>query len=122
MSDTAMQVRALMAAFVKSPWRDLHVRSAEWEIFLAKTDGAANPMMAAPRASDGPTLAAPHLGLFFATLARGTAFDAGAVIGQIELLGEREDIFADTAGRIDAVLVEDGALVEYKAPLLRLAA
>lgn len=119
MSDTVMQLRALMAAFVKSPWRDLHVRSGGWEIFLAKADGAANPMMAAP---DGPTLDAPHLGLFFATLASGAAFDAGAVIGQIELLGEREDIRADMAGRIDAVLAEDGALVEYGAPLLRLAA
>jgi acetyl-CoA carboxylase biotin carboxyl carrier protein len=120
MSDTVVQVRALMAAFVKSPWRDLQVRSGGWEIFLAKPDGAANPMLAV--AAETTTLDAPHLGLFFATLARGAVFDAGAVIGQIELLGDREDILADTAGRIDAILAEDGALVEYGAPLLRLAA
>ena len=123
----AGEVRAMLAAFVKSPWRDVHLRSADWELFLAKPDGAANPMRsgvasatpgAAAERTD--TMDAPHLGLFFASVTAGQRVRQGDPVGELEVLGEREPIAAPYAGRVVAVLAEEGALVEYGAALISL--
>lgn len=125
MSAAVDEVRAMLALFAKSRWRDLHLRSGGWEIFLAKPGGAANPMVAAAAAATAEiiaTLEAPHLGLFYADVATGDTVAEGTVLGQLEVLGEREDLRAERPGRVAAILAEDGALVEYGIPLIRLAA
>lgn len=126
MSSTIEEVRALLAGFVQSPWRDLHFRSGGWSLFMAKADGGANPMLA--RAGAAVTamaaalrdVAAPHLGIFSARVAAGTEIVAGQVIGQIDKLGEATDVVSEVAGRVAEVLPKDGDLVEYGAPLVRL--
>lgn len=123
MSSTIEEVRALLAGFVQSPWRDLHFRSGGWSLFMAKADGGANPMLA--RAGQAVAAAlrdvtAPHLGIFSARVAPGTRVDVGTVIGQVDKLGEPTDVVSEVAGRIAAVLPADGDMVEYGAPLVRL--
>lgn len=118
MSALIEETRALLAAFVRSPLRDLYVRIGGWEVFLARSDGAANPLTA----NADQSVTAPHLGLFFAALKPGAEVTSDTVIGQLELLGEREDIVAGQAGRVTAVLPADGDLVEFGQPLVRLAA
>jgi biotin carboxyl carrier protein len=119
------EIRALLALFARSPWHDLHVRTGEWTIFLAKPGGGANPMQAeVPTAADDRTVAvtAPHLGLFKASLPVGYDVAVGTIIGQIDVLGEPTDIACGTAGRIASIVAADGALVEYGEPLVRIAA
>lgn len=124
MSAIAMEeVRALLGIFVRSSWRDLHLRTGAWEIFLARPDGAANPMRAPqPEPVDLGSVDAPHLGLFHPAVAPGARVAATDVVGRLEVLGDVEDVIAGQAGVVTAVLVEDGALAEYGTPLVRLAA
>lgn len=126
MSSTIEEVRALLGGFVASPWRELHVRSGDWSLFMAKANGGANPMLA--RAGQAAVAAvaalrevtAPHLGIFSARVAPGAEVQVGTVIGQVDKLGEATDVVSDVAGRIAAVLPSDGDMVEYGAPLVRM--
>ena len=126
MSSTIEEVRALLAGFVQSPWRDLHFRSGGWSLFMAKTDGGPNPMLARAGAAVAAAVAAlrevtaPHLGIFSARVAPGAQVEVGTVIGQVDKLGEATDVVSEVAGRIAAVLPNDGDMVEYGAPLVRL--
>ncbi len=126
MSSTIEEVRALLVSFTASPWRDLHVRSGGWSLFMAKADGGANPMLARAGAAVAAVVAAlrevtaPHLGIFSARVTPGAVVDVGTVIGQVDKLGEATDVVSDVAGRIAAVLPNDGDMVEYGAPLVRL--
>lgn len=127
MSSTIEEVRALLAGFVQSPWRDLHFRSGDWSLFMAKANGGPNPMLAragqavaAAAAAALRDVTAPHLGIFSARVAPGAQVEVGTVIGQVDKLGEATDVVSEVAGRIAAVLPADGDMVEYGAPLVRL--
>lgn len=126
MSSTIEEVRALLVGFVQSPWRDLHFRSGGWSLFMAKADGGPNPMLARAGAAVAAVAAAlrevtaPHLGIFSARVAPGTEVEVGTVIGQVDKLGEVTDVVSEAAGRVAAILPNDGDLVEYGAPLARL--
>lgn len=126
MSRTVEEVRAMLATFAQSPWRDIHFRSGGWSLFMAKADGGPNPMLArAGQAIAVVTAAlrnvtAPHLGIFSARVAPGAEVEVGTVIGQVDKLGEATDVVSDVAGRIAAILPNDGDMVEYGAPLVRL--
>lgn len=122
MSVAIDEMRAMLAAFRASPWRELHARSGPWELFFAKSGGGANPMIGAvTHPGEIQTIDAPHLGMFFPMRVAGDTIGAGDVVGQIEVLGEREDIRATRGGRIAAMLFGEGALVEYAMPLVRVA-
>lgn len=126
MSSTIEEVRALLAGFVQSPWRDLHVRSGGWSLFMAKANGGPNPMLARAGQAVAAAVAAlrevtaPHLGIFSARVAPGADVQPGTVIGQVDKLGEATDVVSEVAGRIAAILPNDGDMVEYGAPLVRL--
>ena len=126
MSSTIEEVRALLGGFVASPWRELHVRSGDWSLFMAKANGGANPMLvragqaAAAAVAALREVTAPHLGIFSARVAPGAEVQVGTVIGQVDKLGEATDVVSDVAGRIAAVLPSDGDMVEYGAPLVRM--
>ena len=126
MSTTVEEVRALLATFVQSPWRDVHFRSGGWSLFMAKADGGPNPMLARAGQAVAAAVAAlrdvtaPHLGVFSARVAPGAEVQVGTVIGRVDKLGEATDVVSDAAGRIAAVLPNDGDMVEYGAPLVRL--
>ncbi len=126
MSSTIEEVRALLAAFVQSPWRDLHFRAGNWSLFMAKADGGPNPMLARAGRAVAAVVAtlrevtAPHLGIFSARVTPGALVAAGTVIGQIDKLGEATDVVSETAGRVAEVLLKDGDLAEYGVPLVRM--
>jgi len=126
MSSTIEEVRALLAGFVQSPWRDLHFRSGGWSLFMAKADGGPNPMLVRAGAAVAAVAAAlrevtaPHLGIFSARVTPGTQVEVGTVIGQVDKLGEATDVVSEVAGRVAEVLLQDGDLAEYGAPLVRL--
>ena len=120
--DVVEEARAMLGLFAGSPWRDLHVRGGGFELFLAKMGGSANPMIRLAVDECGAQIFAPHLGLFFASLPAGAPLEADTVIGQLEVLGEREDVRAGRAGHLASILVADGVLVEYETPLAQISA
>lgn len=122
-------LRALLLQFERSPLTDLHFRKGPWTVFLARPDGAANPLLAdeanaapAPFAPAVPRtqLRAPHLGLFEPSCAVGDSVAAGDLLGAIDVLGRRTELRAAAAGRIAGVLVAANDLVEYGAALFEL--
>jgi biotin carboxyl carrier protein len=119
MSDQQInEVRAMMSLFLRSGWRDLHVRTHAVELFLAREDGVPSPMARA--ASDGKSVNAPHLATLISLAETGTVVSAGDRIAVLELLGQHEDVVADQAGTVAAHVATPGALVEYGQPLLTL--
>jgi biotin carboxyl carrier protein len=124
MSGTLQDVRALIVAIERSPWREIYVRTGGWSVFLAKPGGGPNPLRAPAAAvaarGDSVDVAAAHLGLFTSCLPVGTAVTAGSVVGLVEVLGSFTEVTSDMAGIIESVLADEGALVEYGAPLVRI--
>lgn len=136
MTDIITDTRALLRLFRQSDYGDLHVRSGDYELFVARPQGGANPLRApiaqagasaepAAPAQVGATehlVSAPHIASFVSALAIGSAVAAGDAVARIELLGEPIDLFAQQAGLVTDVMAQPGALVEYAAPLVRLLA
>lgn len=121
--------RALLDALLASDWRDLHVTSGGTEIFIARPGGGANPMRASAEpvesaVSEAGTTAitAPHVATLVSTAQIGANLSQGEIAATIEVLGEEETVLAPVAGRVAMVHVEPGALLEFKMPILEIAA
>lgn len=80
------------------------------------TPHAAEPVVPAPGAVQ---VESPSVGTFrrHAALVAGGRIEAGATLGDVDVLGELVPVTAATAGRIAAVLIEDGAAVGYRQPV-----
>jgi hypothetical protein len=120
--------RALLAQFARSDWRELHVRTPDGEIFIARDGGGPNPMLlpaggAAPPADDANllTVAAPHVADVAWLLPVGATVAAGGVVARLDLLGEPIDVRCDEGGVVAARFANDGDLVEFETPLVRVA-
>lgn len=136
MTDIVNDTRALLRLFSKSGYGDLHLRSGDYELFVAKPNGGVNPLHApiaeapstgqpaAPNQATGveQIVTAPHIASFVSALDVGSAVSAGDPVARIELLGEPIDLHAEQAGMVMDVLARPGALIEYATPLLRLLA
>ncbi|NWK94427.1 hypothetical protein DM806_01730 [Sphingobium lactosutens] len=136
MNDIVTDTRALLRLFRQSGYGDIHLRTDDYELFVARPGGGANPLRAPiDRAAAVPesappieatgaeqVIAAPHIASFVFALAVGSTVAAGDAVARIELLGEPIDLFAEQPGMITEVLVQPGALIEYAVPLVRLLA
>ncbi len=124
--------RALLDTLLTSGWQQLHVASGGTEIFLARDGGGTNPMrmvapapvVAAPKAQAGPETAVPvpHVATLEQASAVGTPVVAGQPVATVRVLDEQEDITAPISGTIVRVDAVPGALLEYGATLLSIAA
>ncbi|HUD90975.1 hypothetical protein [Sphingobium sp.] len=137
MTDIVTDTRALLRLFRQSGYADIHLRSGDYELFVARPGGGANPLHAqvVAEAAAAPSAAAPmetekveqlvsapHIASFVSALSVGSTVVAGDAVARIELLGEPIDLCADQPALVTEVLAEPGALVEYGAPLVRLLA
>jgi acetyl-CoA carboxylase biotin carboxyl carrier protein len=125
MTDPVTEVRALLMQFEKSGLKDLHVRSKDWTVFMARPGGAANPLqlargLAAPL--DLTAVRAPHLGLFEPACGAGDQVAAGQVIAMIDVLGRKTEVTSTGAGRVAAVHFAANDLVEFGEALVEIAA
>jgi acetyl-CoA carboxylase biotin carboxyl carrier protein len=92
---------------------------------------AAAPAAAAPAAVEekGHTVTSPFVGTFYRKpnpdspnyVAMGDKVDKGQVLCIVEAMKLMNEIEADVAGTITAILVEDGQPVEYGQPLFKIA-
>jgi biotin carboxyl carrier protein len=136
MSAIITDTRALLRLFRQSGYGDVHLRLGDYELFVAKPEGGANPLRAAapeaiappqpaaptPSATTEQLVSAPHIASFVSALAVGSNVAAGDAVARIELLGEPIDLCAEGPGMVIEVLAQPGALIEYAAPLVRLLA
>lgn len=122
--------RALLDALLASDWRDLHVTSGGTEIFIARAGGGANPMRASAEpvvsavkeAGTTSTVMAPHVATLVSVAQIGADLTQGDIAATIEVLGEEETVLAPVSGRVAMVHVEQGGLLEFKMPILEIAA
>lgn len=120
--------RVLLGHFVRSDWREMHVRTPDGEIFIARHGGGANPMLgsvagdaaASTAAMDAArvTIAAPHVATVAWIIAPGTPVGDGTVVARLDLLGETVEVSTARAGVVTECHVADGDFVEFEAPLL----
>ena len=120
--------RVLLGQFARSDWREMHVRTPDGEIFIARPGAGPNPMLA-PTAGDAAastaatdaarvTIAAPHVATVAWILAPGTPVGAGTVVARLDLLGETVEVSSAGAGVVTERYIADGDFVEFETPLL----
>ncbi len=124
MDTVVTDIRALLRQFQQSALRDFHLRSDALQVFMARSDGSANPMLAVrqPEIEARTTaITAPHLGLFEPLCAAGDVIAPGGIVARIDVLGRKTDVIAPEGGRIVAIGSAANALVEYGEQLLTVA-
>jgi acetyl-CoA carboxylase biotin carboxyl carrier protein len=97
-----------------------------WKVRVERGDGA-QPGGIVPRSAPAAaaeaegflTVTAPTLGTFHHA-GPAARIASGGVLGRIRTMGAVTDVAAPAGGEVVAILVEDGAFVEYGAPLVRL--
>lgn len=136
----AAEVAAVIEAFAASGLGELRLTTGGVRLLLRREAGAG----AGERASAAPTLSdsdapaptgqveitAPLLGIFYAAPAAdvppyvqpGDQVEKDAVVGLIDVMKTLHQVRAPRNGRVAAVLVESGALVEYGQALMTLEA
>ncbi len=128
MPDPITEIRALLMQFEKSGLKDLYIRSQDWIVFMAQSDGAVNPSQMAQVAGTvtGPVslaaVSAPHLGLFEPACAAGDVVSAGQVVAVIDVLGRKTQVTSASAGRVAAIHFAANDLVEFGETLAEIAA
>ncbi|GAC1577109.1 MAG: hypothetical protein NVS3B5_09030 [Sphingomicrobium sp.] len=127
MASVIEDIRALLLQFERSDLQDLHWRGAEWSVFMARGEGAANPLLASQadrqegEKSSTVFVSAPHLGMFGADCAVGQVVGNETLIGVIDVLGRKTNVLSEKAGTIVAVCASQGGLVEYGDRLVEIA-
>ena len=128
-------VLAVMRQFAASGLGELRLAACGVRLVLRR-DAPLPPLAPAPSAEapaappppTGHTVTAPLLGVFYAAPSPdappfvhvGACVEAGQVVALIDVMKTLHEVRADRGGEVEAVLVQDGTLVEYGQPLLRL--
>lgn len=133
MSVKAEDIAEFCAQFSGSDWREAHFKCDAFEIFISKDPDAAglnekdDAAADAVESQEASVLRAPAFGTLCLCdsvkeeplIGVGDAVGEGDDIAAIEILGERTPVKADRPIIIVDILGEDGALVDFEAPLFR---
>jgi len=120
--------RALLAELISSHWQEIHVVSSDTEIFIARRDASANPLLhprqQEPTEADatGPELPikAPHVATLVEALSIGAVVSAGQKVATLRVLDNHMDVVSPVSGTVVRIDAEAGSLVQYDDPLLLL--
>lgn len=121
--------RALLDALLANDWREIHTRSGDVEIFIARDGGAPNPMRdVAPPARAAPVarepdqaVTAPHIATLAEVLPAGTKVTRGQTLATLRVLDDSHPVEAPVGGTITRLDAAIGDLLDYKAPILSIA-
>lgn len=122
--------RALMDALLANDWSEVHVTGHDFEIFIAKEGGGANPMLGQDL-GDGPnetlpagpvkTLSAPHVATVEWVAEVGVRLEVGQSVVRLSVLDEVSELPAAAGGSVVRVHAVPGQMVEFGAPLVDVA-
>ena len=122
--------RALMDSMLEKGWKEVFVSDAAQSIFIAATDGGANPLLqpaAAPEPASAPvavsqtiTETALHVATLVTLPAVGTVLTAGDTMAMVSILDEPENWPTKTGGRVVAHLAAPGDLIEFGMAVVQL--
>jgi acetyl-CoA carboxylase biotin carboxyl carrier protein len=126
MSTAVQDARLLLEQFRNSGWRDMHVRTTHFALFIAKPGGGPNPLRSTPASaaipSESKSIVAPHIGTVAWVEAVGAEVAPGATVARVEVLGTLIDIASEVSGRVHRVAAPIGTLVEFGATIATLVA
>lgn len=120
-----MDARALLAALMANGWREMHVVSGDYEIFIAMEGARQNPMRApatTPRShAEGRQIIvkAPHVATLARLAADGSRVAKGETLATISVLGEEIAVIAPSDGVAGQAEAAIGTLLEFDQPILR---
>ena len=131
MSDEAKaaidDARAFIDALLQSDWQELHIAHDDFELFIARDNGGPNPMFAGasvepatPRAvpTERSEIAAPHVATVSWIASMGDFVGAGETAVRLSVLDDEHEVTCEDPSRVVEVLVSEGEMVEYGAPLV----
>lgn len=122
--------RSFMDALLQSDWQELHIARDDFELFIARDGGGPNPMFAEAAACEPPPAAATpqvsaitaqHVATIAWVAEPGSNVAAGKPLARLSVLDDETEIKATNDGRVVAVDVEAGELVEFGMTILQFA-
>jgi biotin carboxyl carrier protein len=123
-------LRALMQTFLSGDWRELHIADGDTEIFIARDESGADPLIGRTGQGGDAALApnklrdvtAPHICTVdsFAIM-QGSPVREGDLVATVSVLDEAVQIFAPCAGMISSVAAPPGTLAEFGTLLVQIA-
>ena len=130
----AQAMKALLDAFDRSDWQEMTVTVGGDSLRVSRQatgDGAAAPAPTAPgpeaaAPGAGTVVSSPSVGLFWrapspgapAFVEVGAHVAAGETVAIVEVMKLMSHVSAPVAGVVTAIMVENGATVEYGEPLI----
>src|SRR5688572_26158386 len=119
---TTDDLQALLAAFEAGTWHEMTVVAGSDRLHVSRRPGAAEALVdrvtgALASAAPPVPVIAPSIGIFHRAAVAGESVGPADAVGMIEVSGSVRPVPAGVAGTVDAVLVEDGAMVEYGEPV-----
>ena len=120
------KLKTLVDLVAESGISELEITEAEGKVRIVKAPPVAAPAEpAVPAAPEGHTVKSPMVGTFYRSASPGAAafVEIGDTVAQgdtlciVEAMKLMNEIEADAAGTIKAILVENGQAVEFGQPL-----
>jgi acetyl-CoA carboxylase biotin carboxyl carrier protein len=130
---TSDDLRALLVAFETGTWQEMTVVDGSDRIHVSRRPTAVAPVVdrvtedpqargCPPEALPSPAppvpVIAPSIGIFHRAALPGERVGPTDAVGVIEVSGSTHAVPAGVAGTVGAVLVDDGAMVEYGQPVV----
>jgi biotin carboxyl carrier protein len=112
---TSDDLQALLAAFEAASWQEMTVVDGPDRLHVSRRPGAVVDRVSGALASAAPPVPviASSIGIFRRTASPGELVGPDDAVGMIEVHDVVRPLPAGVAGTVGAVLVDDGAMVEY---------
>lgn len=114
----------LVEKYDRQGFQQIRVRAGDLEIAVSRsaTEGPATPATVATTADENQTITSPMVGVMHLSpdLTVGQAVTKGQELGQIESMKLFNPLVCPQTGTLTAVLVTDGATVEFGQPLFKM--
>lgn len=119
---TSEDLRTLLAAFETGTWQEMTVVDGSDRLHVSRRPAAVEPVVdrvtgALPSPASPVPVIAPSIGIFHRAASPGEPVGPTDAVGMIDVSGSVRPVPAGVAGTVGAVLVDDGAMVEYGEPV-----
>jgi acetyl-CoA carboxylase biotin carboxyl carrier protein len=117
---TPEDLHGFLAAFEAGTWQEMTLSAGADRLHVSRRRERVVDRVNTGIASEAPPVPviAPSIGLFRRTASPGEHVRAADSVGTVDVAGMLRPIPAGVDGTIDAVLADDGAMVEYGEPVV----